>query len=571
VSYATNRSDTTVSSQSFFRLLGFHFTTLKMKASSKKRSLGKHSIRIITGDECGLLKECILDPSSCSSTLPQRPDDDAVQVCNVDDCLDRRRGLTSLAWTLPARDEQFAALRLDGSVQLWQRGNDDDENDPALDTRHQTSRFAGYLPVTEINAFKESLPIHESTFPLGLFRLPSNGNRSPRLLVGNAQGHISILQPMDEQPVVAQFGVYDNPKDQARLIYRPDLKTAKSLQPSPLATCLALDTNRVAVGGRDRDVVLCDVETGQLLWKAKNLPPDPQTLLQPMVWPTALCFFPHTDGAENGDSNPHILAVGTAHSEVRLYDIRQGAIQRRPIAVTPHGVIEGRVTSLAASLHELLVGDCMGTLLALDVRKLLATKCTSGSATTTTRHLVHKNEALAAGVILRRYAGPVGSIRALSVTGPHVAAAGLDRMLRLYHSDTRQQQCSLYLKQRLNCILTSNESGPARASVSDEEGRSSEEDDEDDDGESEDNNQSDSFRDDVKSFEGESDEEAEGQDCSDDPSEDTDESVDDGGDESLEIHSDHEDNISSDEQDSCSGCDTGDKRAGRHHSKKQKR
>jgi hypothetical protein len=550
------------------------FSTFKMTASSKKRSLGKHSIRIITGDECGLLKECVLDPSTCSSTLPQRPDDDVVQVCNVDDCLDRRRGLVSLAWTLPARDEQFAALRLDGSVQLWQRGNDDDESDAAeLDKRQPTaSRFAGYLPVTEINAFKESLPIHESTFPLGLFRLPSNGNRSPRLLVGNAQGHISVLQPMDEQPVVAQFGVYDNPKDQARLVYRPDLKTAKSLQPSPLATCLALDTSRVAVGGRDRDVVLCNVETGQLLWKAKNLPPDPQTLLQPMVWPTALCFFPHSnDSANQGDSNPHILAVGTAHSEVRLYDIRQGAIQRRPIAVTPHGVIEGRVTSLAASLHKLLVGDCMGTLLALDVRKLLATKCTSGSATTTTRHLVHKNEALAAGVILRRYAGPVGSIRALGVTGPHVAAAGLDRMLRLYHSDTRQQQCSLYLKQRLNCILTSNESGPARASVSDEDGRSSEEDDDnDDENESGDNNQSDSFRDDAKSFDGASDEEAEVQDFSEG---DSDESVDDDGDESrdLEIDSDREDHVSSDEQDSCSGSDKGEKRAGRHHSKKQKR
>ena len=59
-----------------------------------------------------------------------------------------------------------------------------------------------------------------------------------------------------------------------------------------IATCLAINssssssvgtTPHVAVGGRERGTCLVNVITGAIVWKAKNLPPDSQALLQRMM------------------------------------------------------------------------------------------------------------------------------------------------------------------------------------------------------------------------------------------------------------------------------------------------
>ena len=48
-------------------------------------------------------------------------------------------------------------------------------------------------------------------------------------------------------------------------------------------------------------------------WKGKNLPPDPQTLLQRPLYYTCVSFLPESDS---------LVVVGSAHAQVRLYDVR---------------------------------------------------------------------------------------------------------------------------------------------------------------------------------------------------------------------------------------------------------
>ena len=114
---------------------------------------------------------------------------------------------------------------------------------------------------------------------------------------------------------------------------------------------------RVAVGGRDREVLIWDVENGKEVWRGKNVKEDARTLLQKELWQTAVDI--------RGGNR---LAVGTAFGELRVYDVRA---QRRPTGVTKKGVVENRVTSVAwrdGCEGRVVVGDSKGYVLEVDER-----------------------------------------------------------------------------------------------------------------------------------------------------------------------------------------------------------
>ena len=73
-------------------------------------------MKIITGDECGLLKECIpslakkVKPSTDVNARPSMPVivDDGVRKLNSDSEVSREEGIVDLCWT--AQDKEFASL-----------------------------------------------------------------------------------------------------------------------------------------------------------------------------------------------------------------------------------------------------------------------------------------------------------------------------------------------------------------------------------------------------------------------------------------------------------------------------
>lgn len=119
----------------------------------------------------------------------------------------------------------------------------------------------------------------------------------------------------------------------------------------------------------------------------------------------------------------------TGHHQIRLYDTRA---QRRPIHSIEIG--DRPFTRCCASPDDnlLIVGDTTGRVTRVDLRVLRMTGVFKGAA---------------------------GAIRdiAIHLSGRYVATAGLDRIMRVYDMETREQMHRVYLRQRLNCVLFSAE------------------------------------------------------------------------------------------------------------------
>lgn len=384
-------------------------------------------MRLITGDECGLLKEVIpelgrkkKDPTALiqrSCAMIDVTTRGAVSRVDSREIQKRDRGVVDMVWMHEGDDSTigeassstFSVLRNNGSVDLW-----------TADIKNKKSFGKHSLKLsTPGNIFGTN----ERPRPLGLGFFDEQN----RLCAGDMLGNIAVLDcTKNKCDVVQTYNSYTSSKRGNTLSYTPG-----KLENVQLATALAFDTTRarVAVGGREREVCITDISTGKLVFKTKNMPPDPQTLLQQPVWPTAIQFL-------NKESN--LMAVGTAYKQVRLYDVRENSKTRRPTSLTQEGLLEYRVTSLCQiDENELVVGDASGDILTIDLRRL------------------GRNSKGPANRDLARYAGPAGSVRQLKKhpTLPRLTAVGLDRMVRVYDTKTRKQLDCVYLKQRLNCVL----------------------------------------------------------------------------------------------------------------------
>jgi ribosome biogenesis protein NSA1 len=375
-------------------------------------------MRLITGDECGLLKECIpelsrkeADPHAAVAAFGAMPDVTREGVKRIDpaEIQTRSRGIVDLTFTGTVDDQaSFAALRQNGSIEFW--GAD-------IESR---SGYGNYdKNISTENVFSD-VEENSKISPLGLGCFQDKN----RVCAADMLGNIAVVS-MKTGKIVEQYNGYASSKRGKTISYTPG-----NNQNTQLAMAMACDPvhGRVAIGGRERETTLLDLSTGSVVFKAKNLPPDPQTLLQQPVWPTSILFL---EGAST-------MAVGTGYKQVRLYDVREDSKMRRPNLTTPEGLFEYRVTSMCqVNEHRLVVGDAAGCIYDLDLRTL------------------DRNQKRSDNSNVGRYVGPAGSVRQLKKhpSLPLIAAIGLDRMLRIYDTNQRKQLDCIYLKQRLNCVL----------------------------------------------------------------------------------------------------------------------
>jgi len=428
-------------------------------------------MRLITGDECGLLKEVVPKrKSSRSSSLagagaspsPSNSDADIHRIPEAgEETMRRRRGVVGLAWIRPGEcgsdERSFASLRMDGSVQLWHRRSRTTSDGHPSPTKK-------YRLVSEYNVFSPGNKQCGSVLsrPLGLSSL-TGGTTKACLCTSDTSGRVTILGTDSDShllSVVRQFDVFDlsnidsSQKDRVR-----------QQEQSQYGVASAMGVNRrhkwVALGGKDRETVVWDLEASKQIWKAKNLPPDSRTLLQPLVWPTSILFMEGADSSigDTGNSG-NIMVVGTAYQQIRVYDVRvagnrvvqqqQRPPQRRPILCTAEGgLVQHRVTTLCElDPFRVAAGDAAGFVYSIDLRKDVRNPKSIIADSTTL-----KDDS--SGPAAARFVGPTGSVRQLvrHETLPLVAAVGLDRMLRIYDTNTRKQKHCFYLKQRLNAVL----------------------------------------------------------------------------------------------------------------------
>jgi ribosome biogenesis protein NSA1 len=369
--------------------------------------------------------------------------------------MSREHGVVGLTWMNDdALQKSFAALKIDGSIEIW--GVDEDENNnnnssdaqPSSSSRRKIQNYQNIANVTSVFVDKSNHSRAKKFLPKSTHRALAVQSLDNNLLCAcNALGQVVVVKPYVEEDncILQRFSAFSSPVVET--------------------TAFAQSNNKVAIGGRDHEIMIFDLDNTNTsntsnnnnnnnndnspapIWKGKNLPPNRQTLLAHPVWPTAACFL-----------EPNILAVGTAYHQVRIYDTRipteAGSVpRRRPIACSPFesSYLEYRVTALCGMSpqqqqpHGLIVGDAAGYIHALDMRKLNSQPSSSSSSCADTG----------------RFVGPAGSVRQLAVhsTLPRLVAVGLDRMLRIYDTQTRIQLETVYLKQRLNCVLISEEEG----------------------------------------------------------------------------------------------------------------
>jgi ribosome biogenesis protein NSA1 len=366
-------------------------------------------MRLLSGDECGLIKEIIpeigrpekKDIGPTNVIANQVTVDKGIHRINPSTQQSRSRGVLAMTWM--EKKGQFSALLANSSIEVWEGSYRDSVKKPGSYKLSQTMDSIW-------DSKDESQPVKALGYSKGL------------LCACNSQGNISIVDP-NKTCVVSTYSAYSSSKQGNEITY-----TKGRNHNSHMASAMASSHDgKIAIGGREREIVTLDISNGNQIWKAKNLPPDPQTLLQQPVWSTALTFL----------SNDLLLS-GTAYKQVRLYDMRSNT--RRPVSFTPDGLLEHRVTTLCGyDENKYIVGDAAGYMSEIDMRFSMGKKSMKSTMITA----------------IPRFVGPAGSIRQIirHPTKSLIACVGLDRMLRTYHAQTRRQLDCVYLKQRLNCAL----------------------------------------------------------------------------------------------------------------------
>lgn len=197
----------------------------------------------------------------------------------------------------------------------------------------------------------------------------------------------------------------------------------------------------VATGGDGNDLSLYDLGPildgsapggtgGKVvpLWKAKNVKHDMLNLAHP-IDVRDFSWVPH-------NNHGALLVAGGITHTVRMYDPTQ---QRRPVVSCEMGPKDSVWTrlSMCSDGNTFAMGDTRGNAVHCDLRKL-------GQGFTQP---------------LGAFKGATGSIRAVEFhpTLPYIAVAGLDRFVRVYNTNDREEVLSMYLKQKLTCLLWSNQ------------------------------------------------------------------------------------------------------------------
>eukprot|EP00669_Euglena_mutabilis_P011709 TRINITY_DN6320_c0_g1_i1.p1 TRINITY_DN6320_c0_g1~~TRINITY_DN6320_c0_g1_i1.p1 ORF type:complete len:437 (+),score=119.52 TRINITY_DN6320_c0_g1_i1:39-1313(+) len=213
-----------------------------------------------------------------------------------------------------------------------------------------------------------------------------------------------------------------------RNLLNPDEFSRYPLEKDPIHAC-AYQAGVLAFGGKENDLKLWDAATQRITWRAKNIANTTLDLRVPVYVAAAAFTWP-----ERQDQ----IVVATGYSHVRIYDTRQG---RRPVHDIRAFEDEGRKTAIARhsafAEHEVYVGDAMGQIYCMDLRKGLGT----GNATCGRFKPSH-----------------TGSIRALvpHPLQPCVASSGLGRKVLVHDVKSRSLVSKAYMKQKCTALVFSS-------------------------------------------------------------------------------------------------------------------
>jgi ribosome biogenesis protein NSA1 len=309
-------------------------------------------MKVFTGDENGLLKVVeSSNPVYTSYGLQSR----SVGVAGMSVCrMYNEEGVS----------QAFSALRVDGSAELWQY--DFSESRMLLDSTVSTGL----------------------TNPTGIQECPSVG-----LVAHSEDGKMVVMKKgEDGLEVAASFS------------------TA-----GPVTASACCQGGGVAIGGRENDLQLYDLNTLKQVWKAKNVANDYLSLRVP-VWVADVAFTTPSESLAGAT-----ILTGTRHKHVRGYDTRIQDSQKPTFTFEIGGDYGVTAIQPSADGHGVYVGEASGGLFLFDIR---------------TQRRAHTLKP-----------GPVGSIRQLTMSddGTHLACVGLDRYARIYSTRSHKAVAHVYV------------------------------------------------------------------------------------------------------------------------------
>ncbi|GAM17744.1 hypothetical protein SAMD00019534_009190 [Acytostelium subglobosum LB1] len=160
-----------------------------------------------------------------------------------------------------------------------------------------------------------------------------------RLLIATEKGTINVVK-------VSEDGV-----DMKQLDTLSFSKSLFALKVNPS------DESKVVIGGKECDLAICDINTKQLTWRAKNAPPD-KLRVSPPIWITDMEYTP---------TDHNRIVTGTGHYQIRLYDCRKN---RTPpildLTVTKHPILSIKMSSQFE--NSVFASDSVGNVFAYDLR-----------------------------------------------------------------------------------------------------------------------------------------------------------------------------------------------------------
>lgn len=178
----------------------------------------------------------------------------------------------------------------------------------------------------------------------------------------------------------------------------------------------SVNADIIAVGGKESDLKLWNLEQKTCTFAAKNVKPDMLQLRVP-VWISDMDFL--------RDSTK--VAVCTRYGHVRVYD--PSMPQRRPVLNMDFP--EQSLTALAVTNrdHHVVVGSTKGKIMLIDLRRK--------------------------GSVVQYYKGAVGSLKSIAChkSEPYIVSVGFDRHLLVHNLNSRALLQKMYMKCLLNCIL----------------------------------------------------------------------------------------------------------------------
>mmetsp|Transcript_24315 Transcript_24315/g.75985 ORF Transcript_24315/g.75985 Transcript_24315/m.75985 type:complete len:336 (+) Transcript_24315:35-1042(+) len=311
--------------------------------------------QVITGDETGLLK--VVDPVAGTTRL-----------VSTSFSQNRRRGVAALsaAGDGGAMARRFECARADGSLETWEEAGEGFEDD-LWELGARRSGLAGAC--VGLSSSREAIVTCGDD---GRVQVTSPGS-----------GAVGDKATMDVEGSVSAF-------DRSNEL--------------------------VAVGGREHELSIWNLESAERQWRARNVPNDSLDMRRP-VWVSAARFVTETT-----------LAVGTMYKQLRLYDARA---RRRPVAALDDATEHGVRDLITLSHDKVLLGDIAGAVLTFDLKNLK---------------------------LLARHVGPAGAVRGLAkhpTVDTSFAAVGLDRHCHVWDATSRERTpvASIYCKQRLNALL----------------------------------------------------------------------------------------------------------------------